>query len=65
VIGIDTCEERLASSCNPFTDPVATAVLAEWTVASVEVSRPAAGTKVVTSSAAIADAGVAMASPQK
>ena len=43
----------------------APAVLAEWTVASIEVSRPAEGTKVVTSPTAVAEAGVSPSAAQK
>ena len=52
---IDWCETISSSFCTGFTEHSAPAVLAEWTVASIEVSRPAEGTKVVTSPAAVAD----------
>ena len=64
-IGIDWCNTQPSSFCTGFTDQAAVAVLAEWTVASVEVSRPSDGTKVVTTPAAVADAGLAQAAPQK
>jgi len=43
----------------------APAMLAEWTVASIEISRPAKGTKVVTAPTAVAKADVAHSAPQK
>lgn len=63
---IDTCETISAPLCTGFTEQAAApAVLAEWTVASIEISRPADGTKVVTSPAAVADAGVSRTAAQK
>lgn len=57
--GIDTCETRSAPFCTNFTDQAAApAMLAEWTVASIEISRPAEGTKAVTSPAVVADARI-------
>lgn len=53
----DWCETR-SSSCTGFSDH-STSMLAEWTVASIEISRPATETKVVTAPAAVADAGTA------
>jgi hypothetical protein len=58
-IGQDYCFTRDAANCTGFTDETAApAMLAEWTVATIEISRPAEGTKVVTASAAVADANV-------
>ena len=54
-----------APSCTGFTEHSAPAVLAEWTVASIEVSRPTEGTKVVTAPAAVAEAGVSQSALQK
>lgn len=56
--GIDWCNEVSAPNCTRFADEPAPAMLAEWTVASIEVSRPADGTKVVTAPAALAQANV-------
>lgn len=64
-IGVDWCETISAPLCTGFTEESAPAVLAEWTVASIEISRPAEGTKVVTSPAAVADAGLSRAAAQK
>ena len=64
--GIDTCTTISAPNCTNFTDQGAEpAMLAEWTVASIEISRPVDGTKVVTSPAAIADAGISQTAAQK
>jgi hypothetical protein len=66
LIGLDWCQTISASGCTNFTESASTpAVLAEWTVASVEVKRPAEGTKVVTSPAAVADAFLGQAAAQK
>jgi hypothetical protein len=62
---IDWCETISAPSCTGFTEESVAPVLAEWTVASIEVSRPAEGTKVVTSPAAIAESGVSQSAIQK
>jgi len=60
-----TCDEFQAT-CSGFTDQAAApAMLAEWTVASIEISRPAEGTKVVTSPAAVTDAGLSPSALQK
>lgn len=59
------CEEWTAPNCTGFTEESAPAMLAEWTVASIEISRPAEGTKVVTTPAAVADAGLARDAAQK
>jgi hypothetical protein len=64
--GIDTCTTIYAPNCTGFTDQGADpAMLAEWTVASIEVSRSVEGTKVVTSPAAIADAGISQTAGRK
>jgi|SRR5688572_18421336 len=61
----DTCEE-FSAACSGFTDQAAApAMLAEWTVASIEISRPSDGTKVVTSPAAVVEANVARDTIQK
>jgi len=57
IIGQDTCQDGKAPLCNPFTEESAPAMLAEWTVTSIEVSRPAQETEIVTFSAVVADAG--------
>ena len=62
---IDWCETRSAPLCNGLAHESAPAILAEWTVASIEISRPAEGTKAVTSPAAVAQADVAQSAPQK
>jgi len=60
------CETVSAPSCTGFTDAAATpAMLAEWIVASIEISHPAEGTKVVTTPAAVAQATVSSATLQK
>ena len=60
------CETRFNPSCSGFAnDAAAPAMLAEWTVASIEISRPAEGTKVVTTPAAVAQATVSPATLQK
>ena len=57
--GIDWCNTIDNFTCVGFTDEAAApAMLAEWTVATIEISRPAEGTKVVTAPAAVADANV-------
>ncbi|HYR28240.1 MAG TPA: hypothetical protein VEU30_07215 [Thermoanaerobaculia bacterium] len=56
--GVDWCITKPNSFCDPALAAELTtqpAVLAEWTVASVEVTRPAEGTQVVTSQTAVAD----------
>jgi hypothetical protein len=50
---INGCQTVLLPNCTP---PPAPVMLSEWTVASIEISRPAAGTKVVTTPAAVAEA---------
>ena len=55
---IDWCEDKSAPLCNGLMEESATAVLAEWTVSSIEVSRPAEGTKVVTAPGALVEADV-------
>lgn len=47
-----------STNCTGFSEESAPALLAEWTVASIEINRPAEGTKVVSSPAAVADAGL-------
>ena len=66
-IGQDYCFTRPSSFCTGFSEEqaAAPAVLAEWTVASVEISRPSDGTKVVTAPAVVADAGLPTATLQK
>lgn len=65
-IGPDYCFTQSAPFCSGFSDHAAApAVLAEWTVASIEISRPAEGTKVVTAPAAVADAHVSRDIGQK
>jgi len=63
---IDWCEDRSAPLCTGLMEgSAAPAVLAEWTVASIEISRPAEGTKVVTAPTAVAKADVAHSAPQQ
>ena len=65
-IGVDYCFTRDAPFCTNFTEQAAVpAVLAEWSVASIEISRPADGAKVVTAPAAVADASLALDALQK
>lgn len=65
-IGPDYCFTESAPFCTNFSEQAtAPAVLAEWTVASIEISRPAEGTKVVTSPAAVAEARVSTDAVQK
>jgi hypothetical protein len=65
-IGPDWCATVNAPGCVGFTDEAAaTAVLAEWTVASIEISHPSQGTKAVTSPAAVAEANVPRDTVQK
>jgi hypothetical protein len=55
-IGVDWCVEVSRPNCSPFAPGgPPPAMLAEWTVASIEISRPGQDTKVVTSPAAVAD----------
>jgi hypothetical protein len=61
----EICTTVSAPFCTGFTEHSAPAMLAEWTVASIEVSRPAEGTKVVTSPAAVAEADVSQSAAQK
>jgi hypothetical protein len=63
--GPDWCELIPAPSCNPFTAQTASAMLAEWTVASIETTRPAEGAKVVITPAAVAEAGAAPSKVRK
>jgi hypothetical protein len=67
-IGPDYCFTKSAPFCTNFApeSTPATAMLAEWTVASVTVSRPSQGTAVVTShdTSAVAELSTADA-PQK
>jgi hypothetical protein len=63
--GIDTCETISAPSCTGFTEHSAPAMLAEWTVASIDIRRPTEGTKVVTTPAAVAEVGVSQSALQK
>jgi hypothetical protein len=54
---IEGCQTISALSCSPFTDIEAQpAMLAEWTVTSIEINRPAERTNIVTSPAAVAEA---------
>ena len=62
---IDYCETRSAPLCTGLMEGAAPPMLAEWTVASIEVSRPSEGTKVVTAPTAVAQADVAHSAPQK
>lgn len=64
LIGIDTCQDRSAPSCTPSGQPPA-AMLAEWTVASIEISRPAQAKTVVSSPGVVAMADVPQSAPQK
>jgi hypothetical protein len=65
LFSIDSCIIRDAPWCSPFTDQTAApAMIAEWTVASIEINRPGEGTKVVTSPAAVADAAPSTALQQ-
>lgn len=60
------CETVSNPNCSPSPNAAAApAMLAEWTVASIEISRPAEGTKVVTTPAAATQAPVSPASLQK
>lgn len=60
------CETRVNLNCVGFASQEASpAMLAEWTVASIEISRPADGTKVVTAPAAVAQGSVSPATLQK
>ena len=60
------CETRVNLLCVGFAaDAGAPAMLAEWTVASIEISRPADGTKVVTAPAAVAETAASPATLQK
>jgi len=54
-LGIDWCITKPSTYCDPEELAATSPVLAEWTVASVEVTRPADGTQVVTSQTAVAD----------
>jgi hypothetical protein len=61
-----TCETLINLNCVGFANAAAApAMLAEWTVASIEISRPAEGTTVVTTSAAVAQATVSPATLPK
>lgn len=55
----------VSATCSGFTEESAPAMLAEWTVVSIEVSRPAEGTNVVTSPTAVARADVSPSTAQK
>jgi hypothetical protein len=50
----------IGSFCIGFVD---TTMLAEWSVASIEISQPAQGTKVVTAPAVVASADIPTAEP--
>jgi len=63
--GIDWCDTVSAPFCTGLMEGAAPAVLSEWTVASIEISRPAEGTKVATAPTAVAQADVAHSAPQK
>lgn len=64
-IGVDYCFTRPSSFCDRTAlAETAPAVLAEWTVASIEVNRPAEGTQVVTSQAPAAVADLSHSAPQ-
>ena len=65
-IGQDYCFTQPSSFCTGFSErDAAPAVLAEWTVASIEISRPAEGTKVVTAPGSIAGAKMFPESKEK
>ncbi len=59
------CETVVNLNCVGFTDDTAEpAMLAEWTVASIETSRPVEGTEVVTTPVEVAQPAVSAASLQ-
>jgi len=62
---IDWCQTISAPSCSGFSGQTESPVLADWVVASIEISRPAYDTKVVSSPAALAKAEQAETVPQK
>jgi hypothetical protein len=63
---IEGCQTVTNLSCVGLVDDAAApAMLAEWTVVSIEISRPAEGTTVVTASDAVAQATVSPATLQK
>lgn len=64
-IGVDWCTEFVpALGCSPRSgDEPARAMLSDWTVASIEISRPDQPATVVTAPAAVAD--LAQSAPQK
>jgi hypothetical protein len=67
-IGVDWCITKPHTYCDPEYSAeltAAPAVLAEWTVASVEVTRPAEGTQVVTSQTAVAVADLSHSTSQQ
>ena len=53
---IDGCETRSAPFCNPGPNQAQATMFADWSVVSIEVSRPADGTNVVTCPADVAQA---------
>ena len=59
------CETITNLNCVGFAPEAAPAMLAEWTVASIEIRRPAHDTNVVTAPAAVAQSGVPPATLQK
>ena len=54
---VDYCETISAPFCSGVSENAASTMLADWQVASVEIDRPAQGTRVVTTPSAVADAG--------
>lgn len=64
-IGVDYCFTQPSSFCTGFApETEAAPALAEWTVASIEVTRPADGTQVVTPQTAVAAADLSHSAPQ-
>jgi len=61
----DYCETKSAPLCSGLVDETPSAILADWQVASIEVSHPAQGTKTVTSPAAVASADTTQSPVQK
>lgn len=65
-IGVDYCFTQSSSFCTNFApENEAAPALAEWTVASIEITRPADGTQVVTPQTAVAVADLSHPAPQK
>jgi hypothetical protein len=62
---IDGCYDIFSPSCSPFTDiETQPAMLAEWTVASIEVRRPSERMNVVPSPAAVVEAAASQTALQ-